>query len=223
MFARALIVLLAVANLGVALWWALQPTPSAHQPPVVAEEDAGMPRLRLLDEAAPAATASVAPPAVQAPTARCYAFGPFDAAGYASARAHLQPLVDSLRLRADDAAAVRGWRVWLPAQPDRAAANALAARIAAAGFKDLFVMPDGGEPNAIALGRFGSEAPAQQRAQALQAAGFPAQAEPLLAAAAPRWLDVRVGARFDADAQRLAIAAPQAQPLDCTRLPPAPR
>lgn len=221
MLARPLIVLLAVANLGVALWWALQPAPSAHRA-VVAEEDAGVPRLRLLGEA-PAPRPHASASATQAPASRCFAFGPFDAAGSASARARLQPLVDTLQLRADPSAVVRGWRVWLPSQPDRAAANALAARIAAAGFKDLFVMPDGGEPNAIALGRFASEAPARQRAQALQAAGFPAQAEPLLPAAAPRWLDVRVDGAFDADAQRLAVSAPQAQPLDCTRLPAAAR
>ncbi|HSR65231.1 MAG TPA: SPOR domain-containing protein [Xanthomonadaceae bacterium] len=222
MFARALIVLLAVANLGVALWWALQPAPSAHPVAAPSAEDAGVPRLRLLHEpAAPAAPASLSAQAQGTP--RCYAFGPFDAAGYAAARARLQPLAQDLQLRADEAAAVRGWRVWLPSQPDRAAANALAARIAAAGFRDLFVMPDGGEPNAIALGRFGSEASAGARAQALQAAGFPARAEPLLSPAAPRWLDVRVDARFDADAQRLAVAAPQAQPLDCTRLPAAAR
>ncbi|NUS39740.1 MAG: hypothetical protein HOQ02_12055 [Lysobacter sp.] len=219
MLARALIVLLAVANLGVALWWALQPTPSAHSVAATAEADAGVPRLRLLGEPTPAPSATAHAARQEAQAARCFAFGPFDAAAYASARAHLQPLVEALQLRADDPAAVRGWRVWLPSQPDHAAANALAARIAAAGFKDLFVMPDGGEPNAIALGRFGSEGPARQRAQALQAAGFPAQPEPLLPAAAPRWLDVRVGSSFDADAQRLAVSAPQAQPLDCTRLP----
>lgn len=225
MFARALIVLLAMANLGVALWWVLQPAPATHPTTVAGEEDAGAPRLRLVGEPAPAPHAAPATAIAQAPpqAPRCYAFGPFDAAGSASARAHLQPLVDDLQLRADASAAVRGWRVWLPAQPDREAANALAARIAASGFKDLFVMPDGGEPNAIALGRFGSEAPARQRAQALQAAGFAAQAEPLLPAAAPRWLDLRVGAQFDADAQRLAVSAPQAQPLDCTRLPAAAR
>ena len=100
-----------------------------------------------------------------------------------------------------------------------AAANALAARIAAAGFRDYFVMPDGGEPNAIALGRFRSEAPAQERAQALRAAGFPAQAEPVLPASAPRWLEVRAATGFDAETQRAAVSALQAQPLDCTRLP----
>ncbi|MGN6512551.1 MAG: SPOR domain-containing protein [Lysobacteraceae bacterium] len=227
MFARALIVLLAVANLGVALWWALQPVAPA-QGGVAGEADAGVPRLRLLaapgapqPAAAPAAMAAAASAAASAP--RCYAFGPFDAAGYLAARARLQPLVQALRLRADASAAVRGWRVWLPSQPSHADAVALAARISAAGFKDLFVMPDGGEPNAIALGRFGSEAPARERAQALQAAGFPAQAEPVLPAAAPRWLDVRADAAFDADAQRLALSAPQAQPLDCTRLPAAAR
>jgi hypothetical protein len=216
MLARALIVLLAVANVGVALWWALQPAVVA--PSVVATDgDDGAPRLRLVGEAAPAprVLATVGPP-VAAP--QCYSFGPFDAAGYAVARAHLQGMVDTFALRAEDPALARAWRVWLPGQPDRAAANALAARIAAAGFHDYFVMPDGGEPNAIALGRFRSEAPAQERATALRAAGFAAQAEPLLPATAQRWLDVRAAPGFDAEAQRAAVSATQVQPLDCTRL-----
>jgi hypothetical protein len=219
MLARALIVLLAVANLGVALWWALQPgTPT---PAIATDSDDGAPRLRLLGEAtsvAPPAPASVAP-TVAAPTTQCFAFGPFDADGYATARAHLQAQVDTTQLRADDTSLARGWRVWLPGQPDRVAANALAARIAAAGFTDYFVMPDGGEPNAIALGRFRSEGPAQERAQALRAAGFPAQAEPLLPAAAARWLELRAGPGFDPESQRVAMGAAQAQPIDCTRLP----
>lgn len=219
MLARALIVLLAVANLGVALWWALQP--GASTPTIAAEVDDGAPRLRLVGEAtsnAPPAPTPVAP-AVVAPTTQCFAFGPFDAAGYATARAHLQAQVETTQLRAEDASLARGWRVWLPGQPDRVAANALAARIAAAGFSDYFVMADGGEPNAIALGRFRSEGPARERAQALRAAGFPAQAEPLLPAGAQRWLELRAGSGFDAESQRVAMGAAQAQPLDCTRLP----
>jgi hypothetical protein len=219
MLARALIVLLAVANLGVTLWWALQPAASA--PAIATDSDDGAPRLRLIGEAtsvAPPAPTSVAPVAA-VPTSQCYTFGPFDADGYATARAHLQAQVETTQLRAEDTSLARGWRVWLPGQPDRVAANALAARIAAAGFRDYFVMSDGGEPNAIALGRFRSEGPAQERAQALQAAGFPAQAEPLLPASAARWLDLRAGTGFDVEAQRVAMGAAQAQPLDCTRLP----
>jgi hypothetical protein len=223
MFARALIVLLAVANLGVALWWALQPGES--KPAIATDTDDGAPRLRLIGEAgsiAPPAPVAVAP-TVAAPTAQCFAFGPFDAAGYATARAHLQAQVETSQLRAEDVSLARGWRVWLPGQPDRVAANALAARIAAAGFNDYFVMPDGGEPNAIALGRFRGEGPARERAQALRAAGFPAQAEPLLPAGAARWLELRAGPGFDAESQRVAMGAAQAQPLDCTRLPPPSR
>jgi hypothetical protein len=206
-----------VANVGVALWWALQPASTASSV-VATDSDDGAPRLRLLGEAAPrspVAAAATPAPVVQS---QCYSFGPFDAAGYAVARAHLQGLVDTFALRAEDATLARGWRVWLPGQPDRAAANALAARIAAAGFRDYFVMPDGGEPNAIALGRFRSEGPAQERATALRAAGFAAQAEPLLPASAQRWLDVRAASGFDAEAQRAAVSATQVQPLDCARL-----
>lgn len=219
MLARALIVLLAMANAGVALWWALQPAPTASSV-MATDGDDGAPRLHLIGEAAPASTPpAVAPVAAPVALPQCYSFGPFDADGYAVARAHLQGLVAAFALRAEDPALARGWRVWLPGQPDRAAANALAARIAAAGFHDYFVMPDGGEPNAIALGRFRTEAPAQERATALRAAGFAALAEPLLPANAQRWLDVRAAPGFDAEAQRAAVSATQVQPLDCARLP----
>ena len=67
MLPRALLVLLAVMNLAVALWWvthAAAPTvPSATDVPV------GVPELRLLSEGGPAPAAL--------PPVRCYRFGPY--------------------------------------------------------------------------------------------------------------------------------------------------
>lgn len=212
MFARALIVLLAVANLGVALWWALQPAPARVSVPAA---DPGVPLLQLADAARPAAPART-PASVVAAAPRCHAFGPFaGAAAVHRARALLQPHAERVQLRAASAAEVRGWRVWLPPQADRAAADALAARIAAAGFDDWFVLRAGEERNAIALGRFRNEAAARERAAALQAKGFPAEAEPILPAGAAGWLDVRGGPGFDAQALREATRAPRVAPFDC--------
>ncbi|HET6435163.1 MAG TPA: hypothetical protein VFG18_05595 [Xanthomonadaceae bacterium] len=212
MFARALIVLLAVANLGVALWWALQPAPTRVDVPVA---DPGVPLLQLVDATRPPPRPQApAPEVVAAP--RCFAFGPFaDAAATQRARAVLQPRAARVRLRADAAAKASAWRVWLPPQADRAAADALAARIAAAGFDDWFVLRTGAERNAIALGRFGNAASARSRAAALQAKGFAAEAEPILAAGVARWLDVRGEPGFDPQALREAAGAERAEPHDC--------
>lgn len=212
MFARALIVLLAVANLGVALWWALQPAPAGVAVPAA---DPGVPLLQLVDATRPPPRAHApAPAAAAAP--RCFTFGPFaDAAAAQRARAVLQPGAVRVQLRADPAANATAWRVWLPPQADRAAADALAAKIVAAGFDDWFVLRTGAERNAIALGRFGNAAAARTRAAALQAKGFPAEAEPILPAGAARWLDVRVGPGFDPQAMRDESGAARVEPRDC--------
>ena len=98
------------------------------------------------------------------------------------------------------------------------AAQAMAQRIAAAGFGDFLILHDGAEANAIALGRYGSEDTARRREAALVAAGFEVRAEPLGEAQATTWLDVAAAAGFDAAAAQATAAAPQRRPLDCARL-----
>src|SRR5690554_639709 len=161
------------------------------------------------------ATAPV-PAAATAPLL-CMSFGPFDdAVSVAAARTALQPLgAERMRLR-DVVDAPRGWRVVMPPQPDRAAADALAAKIRDAGFDDLLVVPSGDEANGIALGRYASESSARRRESALRTAGFPAQAQPLGDVVVRHWLDVAAGAGFDASAARAATAAAQARDIECT-------
>lgn len=175
-------------------------------------------------EPAPAAVASAAGvPAVDAVTApapasplRCLSFGPYaNAASVAAARGALQPL-GATRTRVRDVVdAPRGWRVAMAPQSDRAAADALAARIREAGFDDLLVIPSGDEANAIALGRYGSEPAARRREAALRGAGFPAQAQPLGDASTRHWLDFAAGPTFDAAAARTTADAAEAREIDC--------
>lgn len=227
---RASIVLLAVLNLGVAAWWLLRP--EAVPAPVV-EAPSGIARLQLLSErvgpapppveAAAEPDGSEAPPppaavAAQAPAAaeRCYSFGPFaDAAALATAQAALRPGALRLRTRETREGGGRGWRVYLPAAADRAAANANADKLKAAGFTDLLVVGDGAEANSVALGRFSSEPRAQQHAQALRAAGFEAKAEALGEVRISRWVDLAAGEGFDAAAARRASGAAQSRTVDC--------
>jgi hypothetical protein len=170
-------------------------------------------------EATPAAAAAAS--AQESET--CVRFGPYPSqAAAAQARAAL-PLQVTRSLLSDTSAGQRGWHVWLPALPDHAAAQAMAARIAAAGFDDYYVIPDGADANSIALGRYGNAQAAQRRQAALKAAGFDAQAAALGTPAV--WLLVAAPRGFDADAASAAVGAAQHQPIACTALhsPPARR
>ncbi len=228
---RASIVLLAALNLGVAAWWLLRPD---AVPAAVVDPPSGIARLQLLSErvgpapapveavaAKPDETEAPAPPAaaaVEAPAAeeRCYSFGPFaDAATLATAQAALRPGALRLRTRETREGGGRGWRVYLPAAADRAAANANADKLKAAGFTDLLVVGDGTEANSVALGRFSTESRAQQHAQALRAAGFEARAEPLGEVRTTNWIDLAAGEGFDAAAARRASGAAQSRTVDC--------
>ena len=246
MLARALIVLLLVLNVGVAAWWMAR-APHAAMVPVA--PPAGVARLRLITElpatAAPARGPGAAITAVAAGTSpanasgmttptvaaagslamQCFSAGPYPAEQAAqAARERLQSLPVAVVVREQRRAGARGWRVWLAPLASAEQAGVIAQRISAAGFDDYFVMREGDEANAIALGRYGNETAARRRAEALVAAGFAARAEPLGGIAF--WLDVTAAIDSDAvTAQRIA-AAPRLQPRDCATLqggPPPPR
>lgn len=222
---RALIVMLVALNLGVAAWWAWRPaTTAAHAP---ASNPAPGLRLAATMPAAPPAPAAVAPqvaaasrptaptatpaaPVVEAP--RCLRMGPFaDEGALAAARNAAAPLAARTQPFQRTRAA-RGWRVMLPAQADRAAAQAVVERLRAADIDDLYIVADGAEANSIALGRYGSEASARNREATLRAAGFPARAEPLGPGTVQHWLDVQLQPQADdAAARRIGTAAT----LDC--------
>jgi cell division septation protein DedD len=230
MFARSLVVLLLMLNLGVALWWMARPAP-AEAP--VQQAPAGIARLQLLEEvparARPAVVVPVQGPApveaadgsdpqvdAVATDLRCFRIGPFaDAAAAAGARSQL---IARGAMRAQSRQATpgaRGWNVSMPPLADRAAADAMAARIRAAGFEDLFIVPAGEAANSIALGRYGTEATARQRVATLQAAGFEVQARPIGDLATQHWLDVAAGPGFDVAAAQAVGGMARIDPVDC--------
>jgi len=230
MLMRALIVLLLVLNAGVAAWWWLSP---AAAPVGLPAHPAGVPRLQLVSEVrsearsdagaaepgTPVATGIASPPAAPAPgvaasvATQCARLGPFaDAATAEAARARLPASVLASRVQAQGR--TRGaWNVVMPPQVDPAAAQALAQRIDAAGFKDYYVVRDGASANGIALGRFGSADAAQRHQASLQAAGFAAQVQG--PAGATFWIDADGGTGFDAQAAARAIGATQGLARDC--------
>lgn len=232
MYMRALIVLLLAMNLGVALWWALRPAPGPAPAP---ELPAGVQRLVLVSEAASGDLQPAAPDAsggdsqadgaaaaevaeVDFESLQCFSLGPWADAGEAEpALATLQDRVEHARAREVPTGAV-GWRVMLPPQDDREAAQAMVARLVEAGFQDHFIIAQGEEANAVALGRFGSEPGARRHEQALRAAGFEAVAEPLGATGGQTWIDFAAGGDFDVEQAREDVGATQAGTADCNLL-----
>lgn len=260
MHLRALIVLLAVMNLGVALWWALRPAP---EPEPLPEPPAGASRLLLASEADPQALEAAAlaaqstavetgaggadgadetdaladadpdaedgsiaaaelagsPPESTAatPELTCYRLGPWQQqAQVTAARATLQPRVQRIVQR-EVPVDPSGWRVLLPPLASRDLAQATVARLEASGFNDHFIIGQGAEINAIALGRFTAEERARRHQAALGAAGFNARVEPLGGGEPSLWLDV-AALRLDAEAARTATQAEQASEIGCASL-----
>ncbi|GAB3509343.1 SPOR domain-containing protein [Pseudoxanthomonas daejeonensis] len=218
MLARALIVVLVALNLGVAAWWLLQPAPPAP-PPLVS--DKGGAELRLLPAPAdmaqdvPANAVAAAEPVAVASPENCLRVGPFNDRGAAEvAQAGLGVLLRDSAIHEEPGDAA-GYRVVLPPAPDRAQAQAMAERVAAAGFEDFFVLNQGAEANGIALGAYRGRETAQRRADALRAAGFPAELRAQGASGASRWwLD---GSSPDVVAVRTTF--PAAQERDCAPQP----
>src|SRR5690554_5456793 len=182
MHLRALIVLLLVMNVGVALWWALRPAPAAEPPPalpddvptlvLVAEADRELLQAAALNAANAAqsdtAAADVGSEVFVAPEdLRCFSFGPWEDAG-AAAQARAQLREEAVRIRVREAVTgATGWQVIMPPLPDRAAAEATVERLVGAGFNDHFILGQGDQANAVALGRFGAEASARRHEAAL--------------------------------------------------------
>ncbi|MQP74509.1 SPOR domain-containing protein [Stenotrophomonas sp. MYb238] len=245
MLIRFLIVALAILNLGVALWWMVpRPTPALASE----ASEAGVATLELVPMDAPAATVpppapdvvALAPstvaskaspetgkavvatePTVPSPTPeRCSSFGPFDS--QESAQSAVTALgADALRshVREVPPKAATSFRVLIPPAPSREEAQAMVKRIADAGFNDYFIIAQGDDANAVALGQYRNREGAERRLAALTAAGFPARIVDNGAGAAVLWwLDAAHAGTVAATDLQKRSGAPQRQSLDCARL-----
>lgn len=281
MLTRALIVVLAILNLGVACWWLLRDAPQPPAPPpqpagvaelrwvpggvdaaAAAQATAAVPTAPLMErepaaktavaatpapatpaqpevakpqvaEATPVAAAAkpVTPPApapapekpatppVAAEPPRCVALGPFaDRAAASSAQGKAGNVISQVRLREQPAASGSArFRVMLPAAASREEAQATVKSIVAAGLSDYYIISQGEDINAVALGQYRNREGAERRMAAVQAAGF----QPRLVAsgdAGQWWLEGQLAAGTQpAQAQQRSGAA-QSRSLECTRL-----
>lgn len=204
MLPRALLVLLAVMNLGVALWWAMHPAAPPARP--VLDLPAGVPGLRLLSEDATGDAPVV-------PAVRCHRFGPYsDPALLAAAREAAAAFAPDPEVVTVPGTGPEAWRVAAPPPPDGDTA-ALATRIDAAGFDDYMIVAEGAEAGSLALGRFSTPEAATRRQQALRDAGFASQVHPV--GGNTDWLHVALPEGQSRDGARVKLAALRAEPVPC--------
>ncbi|MHC6216737.1 SPOR domain-containing protein [Stenotrophomonas acidaminiphila] len=182
----------------------------------------------LQDAAKATATSAVATPApaTPEPTAaapsrplQCSSFGPFQSREQAqAAAAALGADLSRSQLREVQPKAA-SYRVLTSQAASREEAQAMARRIVEAGFSDYFIIAQGDDANAVALGQYRNREGAERRMAALAAAGFPVRIVGSgVEAGASWWLDAAPAATAAADDLHRRSGAAQRQALECARL-----
>ena len=171
---RAIFLLLLAANLGFFAWARYYAPADAATDPEPLRRQIRPESIRLLTGPELAGLPALKPkpaPQAQAP-GTCIEWGGFALAEAPRAGEALAPLALGARLsqrRSDETA---GWWVFIPAQPNRAAALRKTAELKALGVDDFFVIQDEGRTRwAVSLGIFSSEEAARSRLEALRAKG----------------------------------------------------
>jgi len=175
---RIAFLLLVAANLALYAWF-------QHYSPVESAADSEPVRrqvnpekIRLLEGKELTGLASAkpkpAPPAATAPgaVASCLEWGGFAIAEAPKAEQALAPLALGARLTQRRSEETAGWWVFIPPQPNRAAAMKKTAELKSLGIDDYFILQDEGKMRwAVSLGVFSSEESARSRLEALRAKG----------------------------------------------------
>lgn len=168
--------------------------------------------------AAPVPASTPAPITASPTPAQCVSLGPFaDRAAAQAAQSRAGGALRGARLReVADAGATR-YRVLLPPAASREEAQATVKRIVAAGLSDYYIISQGDETNAIALGQYRNREGAERRMAAVQAAGF----QPRLVAsgdAGQWWLEGQLATGSEPAQAQQSSGAAQQRSLECTRL-----
>ncbi|MEN5101521.1 SPOR domain-containing protein [Stenotrophomonas sp. TWI809] len=199
-------------------------TPASAPATAVADTSAPRPAASLPAPApvaaAPAAPAVPAPVTATPAPAQCVSLGPFaDRAAAQAAQSRAGAVLRGAKLReVADAGATR-YRVLLPPAASREAAQATVKRIVAAGVSDYYIIAQGEDTNAIALGQYRNREGADRRLAALSAAGFKAT---MVASggdgSAQWWLDATLADGTGTAVARQRSGAAQQRSLECARL-----
>jgi hypothetical protein len=227
---RTLFLLLVAANLALWAWFQNYPPAESSTDPEPARRQVQPEAIRLLDgkdlkalavtKPAPASP-SAAPASPQA--GRCVEWGGFAVAEAPKAEQALAPLALGARLGQRRSAETAGWWVFIPPQPNRAAALKKTAELKSLGVDEFFILQDEGKMRwAVSLGVFSTEEAARSRLEALRARGVrSAQTGERDTQVAKVWFQVRdADAALAAKLKELAQALPGTEVRDCP--PPEP-
>lgn len=151
---------------------------------------------------------------------QCLSLGPFlDRSQAEAGMARLSGIAARTRLREVPAIQSGNYRVWIPPAASRDEAQATAARIVGAGLGDYYVISQGDDANAVALGQYRNRDGAERRLAAVKAAGFATAAISRSSeVAASWWIDTAVISQSSATAVAARSGALRQQSLDCIRL-----
>jgi hypothetical protein len=220
MFARSLVLLLVVMNLGALAWWTLH---AEARPAPVPTTQQNVPPLVLLSESEIARQAQTvasdelaAAPDPNAATPRCETIGPFATpADLRRAMNTLSPLVGHIQYRQANGSVMHGYRVFVPALASRDAALEAARQLSAKGISDYYVVTSGTQENTISLGLFHDMINAEKRRDEIRALGFDARLEPRLDDAQQYWIDAAVARDFDWSAHLAGYAGVASKDITC--------
>lgn len=191
---RLLLSLLICINLALAAWAWWRPAVEAPVRPEVP----GVPGLTLLSEVEqlPGPPGYAEQPDAATPlssTPICLQLGPFQTpADLRRAAGVLQPHVGRVQPREARATQLRGYRVYLPALPNREAALAAARQLAERGMRDYYVVTAGSEENTVSLGMFRELGNAEARREEVRALGFEPRLDPRTEDVSQWFLDIAV-------------------------------
>ena len=170
---RTLFLLLVAANLALFAWFQYYSPVESAADPEPARRQLNPDKIRLLEgkELKSLASTRPAPAAAAAPSA-CLEWGGFAVAEAPKAEQALAPLALGARLAQRRSEETAGWWVFIPPQPNRAAALKKTAELKSLGVDDYFILQDEGKMRwAVSLGIFSSEEAAKSRLETLRARG----------------------------------------------------
>ena len=196
---RAVLLLLVCMNLGVGAWWALHREPTPQSLPALEPGVASLTLLRESEHAqlTEAAELDAAPDPLEGMTT-CLSLGPFETpADLRLAMGKLMPHAGRIQFRELPATVLRGYRVFLPAAPTRAAALESARALAARGLRDYYVVTAGEQQNTVSLGLFRDLENATRRQTEVAALGYAATIEARTESVPQWWVDIAAPEGFD--------------------------
>ena len=199
---RSIFVFLICLNLGTAGWWLLHHDANAA---VLPQREKNTLSLSLLSEVERvnqngSEELNEAPQDLSA-TPLCLSIGAFDTpADLRAAMNLLTPIAGRIQFREMQAAALQGYRVFLPAANSREEALQFARQLAANGLRDYYVVTAGPQENTVSLGIFRDLKNAEARKDSVVKLGFNPVLESRTEQASQWWIDVAVPEDFKLEA-----------------------